>query len=115
MNAVAVDIERAADALRNANHSTHRGPLDGPQSYTAVGNLAELAHRVPQLLDFLARSLRRAHAAEQYDDRGRDPSDALTAAGRAVLAARDAITDAARHLDTAHNHLGHIGRRITED
>jgi hypothetical protein len=114
-NFVALDIEQAADALRAANHSAMRGPLDGPKTYSAVGSLAELVGRLPQVLDFLVRSLRRADPAEHYDDRHRDPAHALDLAGADLVDARhqaDALLD---HLNSAHNHLGHLGRRLSED
>jgi hypothetical protein len=114
-NLVARDIEQAADALRAANHSAMCGHLDGPQSYSAVGNLAELAGRLPQVLDYLVRSLRRADPAEHYDDRLRDPAHALGLADADLVDARhqaDALLD---HLNSAHNHLGHLGRRVSED
>jgi hypothetical protein len=114
-NLVARDIEHAAEALRSANHSTMRGPLDGPQTYTAVGNLAELAGRLPQLLDYLTRSLRRADPAEHYDDRHRDPADAIAQADADLVDARHQADVLLDHLDAVHNHLGHIGRRLTED
>ncbi|WP_018333432.1 hypothetical protein [Actinomycetospora chiangmaiensis] len=91
------------------------GHLDGPQTYSAVGNLAELVGRLPQVLDYLARSLRRAELARHYDDRGHDPADALDHADADLVDARreaDALLD---HLNAAHKHLGHLGRRLSED
>jgi hypothetical protein len=112
---VARDVERAADAIRAANHSTMRGPLDGPQAYSAVGNLAELVGRLPQVLDHLARSLRRADPAEHYDDRGHDPGAALDHADADLLGARHQAGALLDHLNAAHNHLGHLGRRLGEN
>ena len=114
-NLVARDIERAADAVRSANHATMRGALDGPQSAVVVGNLVELAQRLPQVLDFLSRSLRRADPVEHYDDRGADAAWLRQLAGAEVDDARAALGDAAGHLTHAHNHLGHLGRRLSED
>lgn len=114
-NLVARDIERAADAVRSANHVTMRGALDGPETYTVVGNLAELVHRLPQVIDFLARGLSRADRAEHYDDRGVDPAGALRHAYSHLIDARGLVEDVAHQLDQAHNHLGHLGRHIAED
>lgn len=115
MNAVARDIEYAATSVRAANHSTLRGPLTAPETYAAVGNLVELMQRLPQVLDFLIRSLRRADPAEHYDDRGRDPADALAVAGAQVLDARELLDVVRDHLSDAHNHLGHLGRQTSGD
>ena len=112
---VARDIERAAEAVRAANHSTAHGPLDGPQAYGAVGNLAALVGRLPQLLDYLARSLRRADPAEHYDDRRCDPAHALDLADADLVEARHHAGALFDRLNAAHNHLGHLGRRLTED
>jgi hypothetical protein len=110
VTAPAQHIDTASDAVRAANHATMRGPLDGPESYAVVGGLAELTGRLPQLLDYLSRSLRRADPAAHYDDHGRDPSDALDAAHGHLDNARAAVALAGEHLSTAHNHLGHLGR-----
>ena len=115
MTLVARDIERAADAVRTANHSTACGVLDGPQSYDAVGNLVELVHRLPQLVDFLVRSLRRADPAEHYDDRRRPAGHALDHAGACLADARTDLEALAEHLTAAHDDLGHLGRHLQED
>jgi hypothetical protein len=113
---VARDIERAAEALRAANHSTMRGgPLDAPQAYLSVGGLAELVGRLPQVLDHITRSLRRADAAEHYDDRGADPIRALMRADEDLFNARHEVDTLLDHLNSAHNHLGHLGRHLPED
>jgi hypothetical protein len=52
-------VDRATEAMRGANHAAV-GPITGPDAYAVVGLLAELVHRLPQLLDYLARGLRRA-------------------------------------------------------
>lgn len=108
-------IDTASEAVRQANHSTMRAPLDVPGAYPVVGGLAELVGRVPQLLDYLSRSLRRADPAEHYDDRGRDPANALVVAHGHLEDARASVAVACEHLDTAHNHLGHLGRHTLED
>lgn len=109
------DVERAADAIRAANHSSHHGRVDAPGAYAVVGNLVELAGRLPQLLDYLARSLRRADVAAHYDDRGHDPADALDRADDALVEAHRHLGPLHDQLTTAHNQLGHLGRLITED
>ncbi|WP_328304786.1 hypothetical protein [Actinomycetospora sp. NBC_00405] len=112
-NLVARKLERAAEAVRSANHATVRGVLDGPEACAAVGNLAELVRRLPQVLDFLARSLRRADPTEHRDDRGADPTGALCHAHGHLSDARALVDDLAHQLD--HAHLGHLGRRLPED
>lgn len=112
MTALAQHIDTAGDAVRAANHATMRRPLDGPESYAVVGGLAELAGRLPQLLDYLSRSLRRADPAAHYDDCGRDPADALDVAHGHIDEARAAVVQAGEHLNAAHNHLGHLGHHI---
>jgi hypothetical protein len=112
---VARDIERAAEAVRSANHATVRGVLDGPEVWAVVSNLAELIRRLPQVLDFLTRSLRRADPAAHHDDRGADPAGALCHAHGHPSDARGLVDDLAHQLDHAHTHLGHLGRRLSED
>ncbi|MCD2194083.1 hypothetical protein LQ327_11930 [Actinomycetospora endophytica] len=112
---IARDIERAAENIRAANHATMRCPLDGPDTYSAVGNLAELLGRLPQVLDYLARSLRRADPAEHYDDRGHDPAHTLDHADADLVDARHQAGALIDHLTAAHNHLGHLGRWLSED
>ena len=114
-NLVARDVALAADAIRAANHSTMRGALDGPESYGVIGNLVELVQRLPQVLDFVARSLHRADPASHYADGGRDVAWLLELAGAHVLDARRLAEATREQLDHAHNHLGHIGRRLSED
>lgn len=115
MSAVATDIDRASEAIRAANHSTYDGPLDGPASYTAVGNLVELVDRLPQLLDHLCRSLRRADRAQHYDDRGHDAEHALCHAHGHLGDARAFARGLSDQLHAAHNHLGHVGRVLHEE
>ena len=115
MNAVARDIEDAAEDVRRANHSTMRGVLDGPECCVVVGNLVELLQRLPQVVGFLSRSLRRADPDEHRDDRGLAPDHALSGAHTALDGAREGIGGVVQHLNAAHIHLGHIGRQITED
>ncbi|MDD7938071.1 hypothetical protein PHK61_06530 [Actinomycetospora lutea] len=115
MTALAQHVDTASDAVRAANHATMRAPLDGPESYAVVGGLTELAGRLPQLLDYLSRSLRRADPAAHYDDRGRDPSGALHAAHGHLDDACAAVVQAGEHLSTAHNHLGHLGRHTASE
>ena len=115
MTALAQHIDTASEAVRAANHATVRATLDGPEAYAVVGGLAELAGRLPQLLDYLSRSLRRADPAEHYDDRGHDPAEALGWALDDVDDAREDIATVARRLDSAHNNLGHLGRHLTEE
>lgn len=107
-------VDHASESIRAANHSAF-GPLNAPDAYAVVGGLAELAHRLPQLLDYLTRSVHRADPAKHYDDRGLDPTSALRLAFGDLFDARHQVDVLADHLDSAHNHLGHLGRRTSED
>ena len=111
---VAHHVDQAAEAIRAANHAVY-GPVTAPEAYAVVGALAELVRRLPQLLDYLARGLRRADPAEHYDDRGHDPASALDHAHGHLADARRLVDDLAHKLDAAHNHLGHLGRHTPED
>ena len=115
MNAVARDIEDAAEDVRRANHSTMRGVLDGPKCCVVVGNLVELLQRLPQVVDFLSRSLRRGEHHEHRDDRGITPEHTLSHADTALGGARDGLGDVVRHLNVAHIHLGRLARLHPED
>ncbi|MEJ2889718.1 hypothetical protein [Actinomycetospora aeridis] len=114
MTTIAQHLDAAAENIRQANHAS-REPVTRPDAYAVVGSLAELVHRLSQLLDYLARGLGCADPADHYDDRGHDPIGALLAAQDDLRAADAAARTLAGHLDHAHNHLGHLGRRITED
>lgn len=113
---IAEHIDHAAEHLRAANHATHSAHLDGPTAAVVVGNLRELIARLPQLLDHLRRSARRADSAEHYDDRPGVP------VARTFGFAMDHLDDS-RHLadslcdqlTAAHDDLGHIGRHLQED
>ncbi len=49
MNRLAVAVDQAADQLRSANHATVRGAVTATEAYDVVGNLDDLARRLPQL------------------------------------------------------------------
>ena len=115
MNPFARDVERAADAVRTANHSTMRGPLSPQEVYDAVGRLDDLARRLPQVLGFLSRSLGHAEPAEHRDDRGGDPAVTLTGAQAGLVDATDDAERLAHHSTHAHIHLGRLARLIPED
>lgn len=74
-----------------------------------------LIHRLPRLVDHLARGLRPADPAEHVDDRGREPAYALQLAHGALLLAGDRLADVAQEVDASHNHLAHLGRLTVED
>jgi hypothetical protein len=115
MTRLAAAVAQAADQLRAANHATVRGSITATEAYDVVGNLDDLAHRLPQLLDFLVRSLRRADAAEYFDDRGTDPGRALALAHGHFDDARLGAAELAEHLIHVHNELGHLGLLTPED
>ncbi|GAA4940172.1 hypothetical protein EV188_106244 [Actinomycetospora succinea] len=112
---VARDIERAADAVRSANHATMRSPITPPDAYDVVGGLADLARRVPQLVEFLTRAMSAAEPAEYFDDRGGETRLTLHVASTGLWCARHDLTELAFHLDQTHNALGHLGRHTPED
>jgi hypothetical protein len=115
MTRLAAAVEHAADQLRTANHATVRAHIYPTEAYDVVGNLDDLARRLPQLLDFLTRSIRRADAADYIDDRGTDPETALCLAHGHLDDAGHHAAQLAAHLTQAHNQLGHLGRRHPED
>ncbi|MCD2186195.1 hypothetical protein [Actinomycetospora soli] len=115
MTRLAAAVAATADQLRAANHATVRGAITPTEAYDVVGNLDDLVHRLPQLLDFLVRSLRQADGAEHFDDRGADPGQALGLAHGHLDDARHHAAELAAHLTQAHNQLGHLGRLHPED
>ena len=115
MTRLAAAVAQLADDAQAANHATVRGAITATDAYDVVGNLNELANRLPQLLDFLKRSLRRADSGDYFDDRGTDPSQALCLAHGHLDDVRHHIAEMAAHLTQAHNHLGHLGRTDPED
>ena len=118
MTHLARHITTAADAMTHANHATFRGLIPPPDAYDVVGGLVDLARRLPQLTDFLTRSMTRADAADYFDDRGDDGDGArlaLHVAMVGLIAARHDLDQLAHHLDQTHNALGHLGRLTPED
>ena len=115
MTDLAAAVDRAADQLRSANHATVRASITATDAYDVVGSLDDLADRLPQLLDFLTRSLRRADVSEYLDDRGTDPGEALCLAHGHLDDVRHHAAEMAAHLTQAHNQLGHLGRLNPED
>lgn len=113
---IAEHVDHAAEQLRAANHATQGGYLDGPTAAVVVANLAELAGRLPQLLDHLRRSLRRADPCEHYDDRPGVPVARTLASAVDHLDDLRVLADAlGERTRAAHNDLGHIGRHLQED
>ena len=115
MTRLAAIVGQAAEQLRNANHATVRGAITATAAYDVVGNLDDLARRLPQLVDYLTRSLRRADAAEYFDDRGTPSEQALCLAHGHLDDARHHVAELAAHLAQAHNQLAHLGRLDPED
>lgn len=113
---VAALAEQAAEAVRAINHATISGPpMPAPDLYRVLGELAPMAHRLPQALDQLARNLQRSlDVYDVYEDQpDRTPAvqvaatvDALTRAGRHA-AALGVLLD---HAQLAINGQGHRGR-----
>lgn len=115
MNPLAEAVAATADAARSANHATVRAPITATEAYDVVGHLDDVARRLPQLVEFLTRSITRADAADYFDDRGGDTKLTLTVALTGLFEARHDLDQAAHHLDQTHNALGHLGRRTPED
>ena len=100
--------DAAARAVRDLNHRT-RGPdaFTGPaQLYRLVGELAQLADGLPQLVNQLGRWLQDEHDADRV--RSDDHADAGPAVARATMQLADA-GDAARDLAHA---LGRAQQRL---
>jgi hypothetical protein len=115
MNPLAEAVAATADAARSANHATVRAPITATEAYDVVGHLDDLARRLPQLVEFLTRSIARADAADYFDDRDSPSEQALCLAHGHLDDTRHHAAELAAHLTAAHNHLGHLGRRLSED
>ena len=115
MSRLAAAVAATADQLRAANHATVRAPITATEAYDVVGSLEDLARRLPQVLDFLVRSLRRADPGDYLDDRRQDPDQALGLAHGHLDDARHHAAELAAHLTATHNQLGHLGRLTPED
>lgn len=107
-------LDTASEAIREANHATHGRLLVVTDVYDVVAVLDELAGRMPQLVGYLARSVEHDWC-DVFDDRGHDPRLALTDAGHALAGAAGSLDALGVHTRTAHNALGHLGRRHSED
>lgn len=110
-----VGTRDAADAISGANHATVREPVALTDAYDVVGHLDDLVHRLPQLVEYLARTAERAHAEDYFDDRGTDAAATADQAAHALRAVLDDLQPAGTHLVAAHNHLGHLGRYVPEE
>ncbi len=108
-------LDTASEAVRQANHATYRRLLVVTDVYDVVGVLDELAGRLPHVVGFLVRSVDRGSHDGVFDDRGHDPQEALADAGRALTGAIGSLDALSVHIRTAHNALGHLGRRYLED
>ncbi|MFC5142359.1 hypothetical protein ACFPK1_29315 [Actinomycetospora rhizophila] len=115
MTDLARHLTGASTSVALAIHATHGAPLALTDAYDVVGALDELLHRLPQLVGFLVRSSERADPADHFDDRGADPAGAITDAGHALALVVADLDAAGTHATAAHNHLGHLGRHVTED
>ncbi|MEJ2861453.1 hypothetical protein [Actinomycetospora flava] len=119
MSDLARHVTSAADAVTQANHATFRGLIAPPDAYDVVGGLVDLARRLPQLTDFLIRSITRADPADYFDDRDSDGEPdtklTLTVALAGLFGAGHDLTELAFHLEQTHNALGHLGRHTPED
>lgn len=96
----------AHEAVRAMNHLTSGYGREGdsipaPVVYDVLGNLAGLAHMLPQLCEQLAGGL--AASLEElnvYDDK-RDPAESVAEARQALLRAASYAGDLAAQLDQA--------------
>jgi hypothetical protein len=104
----------AVENVRAANHAALNRRIDAAEAYDVAGALDELVGRLPQLVAYLARVLDRAPRVGLFDDRGRDPEEALTDAGHALAAVIGALDALGVHTRAAHNALGHLGRVYLE-
>lgn len=107
--------EQAAEAVRALNHATLRVPgarMRYPgDAYTVIGNLSELAMRLPQALTQLQRFIDELEAAGHLRHDTGDPRR-LTRALDGLHTSTDDAVRAARHLyralEAAHGALGSL-------
>jgi hypothetical protein len=104
--------DRAAQHIRELNHRT-RGPdaFTGPaQLYRLVADLSLLTGMLPQLLGQLEDWLHTEHDADRVrsDNRG-DPGPVVCAATTYLADAGDTAHELADLLNSAQQHLAHLG------
>lgn len=99
----------AAEAIRALNHATMSGrpgwefPAD---AYDVIGNLREMAQRLPQLLQQAETFLQRLADGDHIrSDRGGNGAAEVNAARDAIDRARDDALSMEAALDTAHSAL----------
>ncbi|WP_055526605.1 hypothetical protein [Streptomyces graminilatus] len=99
----------AAEAIRALNHatmSTRPGWEFPADAYSVVGNLRELAQRLPQLYGQIGVFIQRLAADDHIrSDKGGDGADEVTAAYDALMRAQDDAVTMEAALDGAHSAL----------
>lgn len=92
------------------NHRT-RATIAAPAAYDVLGSLAELGHRLPQLLDQVGAGLRRSLHEHEVVDEARDPAASVEMAHAALREAASHARHLGRLLEHAQNAISQQGVR----
>jgi len=102
---------QAAEAVRTANHAAlHSGEFDHQDLYLLIGELACLAHRLPQLIDQSGDILRRLHADGRIDVDHGSLAETVARWNDSTTVAVSVADDLARHIDDAFSELSTVKR-----
>lgn len=112
----AIAAASAAEAVRALNHHTMQRRPDGPgedlaDAYAVIGELRVLSQRLPQALRQIAALVEPPPVGVVYgtdNDHELSPHDLLDDIVLALSQSTALADELRRHLDTAHNALGHL-------
>lgn len=102
-------IAGAADAVRTANHAgLHRNDFDHHDLYELMGEVSQLAHRLPQLIVQAGDILRRLDRADRIDVDHHNLPATMTAWNQSTAAAVAVAEQLAQHIDRAFSELSAV-------
>ncbi len=106
-------ITHAAEAVRTANHATlHRDDFDHQHLYRLMGELSQLAHRLPQFIGQAGEILFRLYAADRIDVDHGDLAGAIAVWNASTTVAVGAAEQLAEHIDRAFSELSAVRSKI---
>lgn len=106
-------VADAADAVRIANHaSAHLGDFDHHGLYRLIGELSQLAHRLPQLIGQSAQILRRLHGPDRVDVDHGNIDDTIAAWNETTTTAATTAGELADQIDRAFCELSTLQANI---